>query len=288
MKQSYRMAFAGLAALLCSSTASLAQGNIIPPGTVVSALSQSEIKSVLREIRSGTPVATVLARYGITAEELQQLQQLASRLGIDDVQDLRQEVRSIVRDLRSGTSLQTVLSRYGLTVAELEQLADRFGFEDLVDRITERAEKAAGKAEKKAAKRDRMDDDDETTGSTRGASRFAPGQLKDPGESARQYAPGQQDRTGTTRGASSFAPGQQMQNDMQSGGTTGSISTGMDRGNSGARGLDRADQVAGSNGQDGRSDAREAMGGSSGNPGGEQSGGKGSDNGKGNDGDKSK
>ena len=81
---------------------------------------------------------------------------------------------------------------------------------------------------------------------------------------------------------------QQMQNDMQSGGTTGSISTGMDRGNSGARGLDRADQVAGSNGQDGRSDAREAMGGSSGNPGGEQSGGKGSDNGKGNDGDKSK
>jgi uncharacterized protein (DUF433 family) len=167
MKQSYRMAFAGLAALLCSSTASLAQGNIIPPGTVVSALSQSEIKSVLREIRSGTPVATVLSRYGITAQELQQLQQLATTFGIEDVQDLRQEVRSITRALRSGVPLQTILDRYDLTLVQLEQLADRFGFEDLVDRVVARAEKTTDKAEKRAAKRDRMDDDDETTGSTR-------------------------------------------------------------------------------------------------------------------------
>jgi uncharacterized protein (DUF433 family) len=255
MKQSYRMAFAGLAALLCSSTAPLAQGSVIPLGTVVSALSQSEIKTILREIRSGTPVATVLARYDITPEELSQLQQLATRLGIEDVQDLRQEVRLITRDLRSGVPLSTVLQRYGLTAAELEQLADRFGFEDLVDRIVARTEKAAGKAEKRTTKRERTDDDDETTSST--------------------YAPGPQNRTADPDDDDT---------------TTGSVSTGSGKGPSatGERGLDRAGEVANSNSQDGRENAREAMGGNSGNPGGEQGGGKGSDNGKGNDGDKSK
>jgi uncharacterized protein (DUF433 family) len=290
MKQSYRMAFAGLAALLCSSTAPLAQGSVIPLGTVVSALSQSEIKTILREIRSGTPVATVLARYDITPEELSQLQQLATRLGIEDVQDLRQEVRLITRDLRSGVPLSTVLQRYGLTAAELEQLADRFGFEDLVDRIVARTEKAAGKAEKRTTKRERTDDDDETTSSTGGASRFAPGQMKSAGKSAREYAPGQQ--KAPSESARTYAPGQQNRtadpDDDDT--TTGSVSTGSGKGPSatGERGLDRAGEVANSNSQDGRENAREAMGGNSGNPGGEQGGGKGSDNGKGNDGDKSK
>src|SRR5215211_2253125 len=76
MKRSLHIALAGCAALLGSTAVSSAAPAVVPQGVVVSAIAQSDLNAILREIQKGTPVAQVLARYDLTAADLQ-------RLGID-------------------------------------------------------------------------------------------------------------------------------------------------------------------------------------------------------------
>jgi len=230
MKRSFHIALAGCAALLGSTAVSSAAPAVVPQGVVVSAIAQSDLNAILREIQKGTPVAQVLARYDLTAADLQRLEELAAQLGIDDVRDFRRELRSIVREIRSGVPIGTVLRNRGLTEEELQramELAQRLGID--VARVMDRLEKHA----ERTAKPRPGDDEDDTT-RTRGASRFAPGQQKTSGESARERAPGQQTRTGTTLGASSFAPGQRMLDDIANGG--GSSAPGGSGGRGGGSG----------------------------------------------------
>jgi hypothetical protein len=175
MKHSYRIALAGFATLLGSSTVSIAAPATLPQGVIVSALSQSQLNSILRDIQKGASLTELQARYNVSAADLTLLQTLAanSTLDIDNVQEFRQELRSLIRDLRSGLTLQQALAERGITLTaaqsqQLLALAGRLGID--VSRVTDRLEKFEQKAERQDAKRDR----NETQPNRQGASAGAP------------------------------------------------------------------------------------------------------------------
>lgn len=241
MNHSSRMAFAGLAALLVSSTASIAAPAALPPGQVVSVLSQSQLRSVLRDILSGASDEELRTRYKLTLEQIDLLQNVVQRLDVENLRELQNEVRSIIREIRSGADLDTIRTRLGLgslSRAELITLARSLSID--VDRLTDRLEKFEQKAERKETRKNGRGDEDETTGNSGGASRFAPGQQKGPGESAREFAPGQRAKD-STMSARDFAPGQQNRTGDDDT-TTGSIGAEGRGGNGGPQGSGNSGQ----------------------------------------------
>src|SRR5215217_245410 len=100
MKHSYRLALAGFAALLGSSVASHAASAVVPSGVIMSAVAQSDLKAILRDIEKGVPDSQILSRYDLTATDLQTLKSLADQLGIDTRDDYQRTLQAIVRELR--------------------------------------------------------------------------------------------------------------------------------------------------------------------------------------------